>query len=316
MFDAGQLLGALLGGQPNGVGLPVPPMSGDAPMAAPPDPIAAITQGGAPFKKTHRNILGRLADVWLQSQGQKPIYEGRMQERDLEKVMEQFGTDPKTAARNLAMINPAVGIKLWDDIEDNARADAAQKRLNDIADMKRDEAVIDRIVNALGSADEASYPEMKARMEDYARRSGVVLPYPLPDKYDPKKIESLRMGEMPVHKQLDYAIKQERLAQQGAATDSLIEHREETREERGRHNRVTEGQGQQRIGQAGERIDQADTKIEDAREREVAKRILKTGHANPNIQYNKDRTRALIKGKDGVWRRYERTGSDQWKVVD
>jgi hypothetical protein len=316
MFDAGQLLGALLGGQPNGVGAPIPPMSGDAPMVAAPDPIAALVQGGAPFKKTHRNILGRLADVWLQSQGQKPVYEQRMQERDLEKVMEQFGTDPKTAARNLAMINPAVGIKLWDDIADNERADQAQARLNKVADIKYENDVIDRIVNSLGAANDKTYPLMKKRMEDYAARSGVELPFPLPETFDPDLIAQMRQGEMTVKQQMDYAIRQARLAQQGAATESLIEHRDETRAEKTRHNKVSEGQAAERIDQADTRINQAGTKIEMTREQQIANRILKTGHANPNIQYNKDRTKALIKGKDGVWRRYERVGADDWKVAE
>ena len=301
----GQLLNALagLGGGVPGMGAPISPMAGD------PTPVdmggaeeVAAVQG---FKPTHRNIFGRLADIWLQSQGQKPIYEGRMQERDMTRAFEGFQSDPRAVAGRLAQMGrPDLAMKMFDMTEDNDRADSAQDRLNRIADDKITTLHVDRGLNMLHGADEKSYPEMKRRVEGYWRAKGITPPFELPEVFDPNQIENLRMGEMSVKQQLDYALRQERVAQQGEATDSLIEHRNDSRVIKRERNAVLEEQGNTRLEQGQARVNQGQARVN----------LAERKAAEPMIEYDETKTKARVR-KGGKWHQYKMVAPNQWEFV-
>lgn len=274
----GQLLsvlaGALGGNGPSGIGMPIPHLPGD------PEPVMeeAVIKG---FKPTHRNIFGRLADIWLQAQGQKPVYEPRMQERDMKRAFEGFSSDPMAAVSRLNQMGRSdLAIQLWDKISDNNRADSAQKRLNDKFDKEQEDIFNDKIVNMLGAAtDQKSYDVWKQRVRSFAAAQGRSLPFELSDTFDPTEIEGYRRGEIPTAKlmqmeakaRLDAArleLQASRVENQNAVGDNLIEHRGRTYEEKVRHNQVTEAQGQARVNQGQQRVNNQNKK--------TAPRVVKT----------------------------------------
>ena len=314
----GKLLEGLLGGNPLGDRYPgvapaLPPMAGDPIPGGMSDAEVPAAMADS-FKPTHRNIFGRLADLWLQAQGQKPVYEGRMQERDMTRAFEGFADDPRAVAGRLAQMGrPDLAMKMFDMTEDNDRADSAQDRLNRIADDKITTLHVDRGLNMLHGADEKSYPEMKQRVEGYWRAKGIVPPFDLPAVFDENAIENLRMGEMSVKQQLDYATRQERLAQQGAATESLIEHRDDSRVIKRERNAVLEEQGETRLQQGQARVNQGERRLEqgDRRLTQTDKKPRVVNTPNGPMELSPSGTTGRI--GDQIW---QKTGNGkEWKRI-
>ncbi len=218
------------------VGLnPVPPLGQEE---------ALLVEG---FKPTKRNVLGRLADAMLMANGGKPVYEGRMAERDMKRAMQGFSSDPMEAVRKISTFDPDAAFKLYNMVTDNQRSDESQKRLVRDSDRRYNEGVYDRGISMLATADEKSYPAMKSRVEGYFKARGVEMPFPLPDVYDAQAIEQLRMGEVPVARQLalqsqdEYRdrsldIREERVGVQNEGTRNQMETRTGALEERRRSN--------------------------------------------------------------------------------
>jgi hypothetical protein len=311
----GQLLSALGGQDPSAggmpMGVPIPPMAGDP---APVNNVPALAEEEVlavqGFKPTHRNIFGRLADMWLQAQGQKPIYEGRMQERDMKRAFEGFSSDPKAVASRLAQMGrPDLAVSIWDKAEDNERGNEAQDRLIRNADMKHSADVHTMIANTLGAANEKNWPLMRQRLMNYAQRSGVELMYDLPETWDEGHIDSIRYGKVPVAKQMtledNRTYRDQRLAQQDRGLD--------IRENRaGSQNRVDDA----RIENMEGRLEQT-TRANDIRERGQAGAGGPQGVSpggNPNIKYHPDGNQAMVRIK-GVWHRYKKVGDDRWELV-
>lgn len=159
------------------------------------------------FKQTKRNIFGKIADGILAAYGQKPLYESRMRERDVRGAMEGFSSDPMTAIKRISQI-PGMqdeAFKLYNQQQDNVRADGQLERQNKLFDMKYQEAIIDRIANMMGAATPQTWEAMRARAGEYAKAKGVDLPIDLPEKYDPDIVNMIRYGEVPVAKQMQQA---------------------------------------------------------------------------------------------------------------
>lgn len=189
----------------SGEGMPLP--SSNEPITSPtdaPEEGFATVSGWAPTK---RNIIGRLADAWLMAQGQKPIYEPRMKERDYKSAFKGFTNDPMETVRRLAQFDQESAIKLYNVVSDNERQKAAQRGL----ELMRQEKFRDNIGSMLGLFDDPrKTPEQKAelyrrtlpRIRQYAENRNIDVSE-LPDEYDPDAIQMWRMGGMTVDQQLD-----------------------------------------------------------------------------------------------------------------
>jgi hypothetical protein len=187
---------------------------------------------------TKRNWLGKLADGILRASGEKPIYEGRMQERDMKEAMQGFTQDPLETIRRIAKFNPQMALELKEKYDDNTRQQGNLDRQNKLFDFKVEEAIADRVANAMGRATPETWGAMREQMLNYAKRRGVELPYGIPEAYDQNAIDFIRYGEIPVVKQEGFKRADQRIAQRGRSLDQADTRISETI----RHNQVQEGQ--------------------------------------------------------------------------
>ncbi len=190
------------------------------------------------WKKTKRNWLGKLADGVIQAYGGKPIYEGRMQERDMKSAMEGYTHDPLTTIQRISQFNPELGLKLHEQYTDNQRQQGNLNRQNNLFDFKVEEAVTDRVANMMGVAKPETWGAMREQALRYAKSKGIELPFGIPEAYDENAINMIRFGEIPVVKQEGFKRSDERLRQGEVRLGQGQQRIDETE----RHHYVQEGQ--------------------------------------------------------------------------
>lgn len=101
---------------------PLSPVQGDPlPVPLNPQEEAVAVKGWKPKKQS---FLGALADQYLMSQGMRPAFKDRMDNRNMQNAMEGFTQEPLEAIRRMAQIPDMQGKawELYNQIIDNQRA--------------------------------------------------------------------------------------------------------------------------------------------------------------------------------------------------
>lgn len=146
---------------------------------------------------TPRDILGLIGDALLVGGGGNPLY---MQARKNEKVGDAMlwnDLDPMTAGQKLMGIDPKLGQAHIADYQDAQAKKAQLGQAQRIADRNyqfgvdnennnRYEKVAPGVYGMLASANEKTYPSIRAKAQAVADKYGVQLPYELPETYDPE----------------------------------------------------------------------------------------------------------------------------------
>jgi hypothetical protein len=256
--DIGKALG--IGGQTTPGVTPVPPMAGDPSLstiygdspsgliAALGDPsaltrqprpgepmpggmgddVAAVIKG---FKPKKINFFQALGDQLLMHWGNKPVFQQRVNDKNMREAMEGFTSDPVQAVRRIAQVNPELAWTLLDKIQDNKRADSAQERLLG----KDQDSVLKNAAGIMGVA--LRNPQNRsAAIQRYNQilRSRGLEDHILSDDVDDAVLESIYYGAMPPNQQEQAEYRKTRLEQQDRGldirernTDSQIERRED-----------------------------------------------------------------------------------------
>lgn len=145
---------------------------------------------------TPRDILGLIGDALLVGGGGNPLY---MQARKNEKIGDAMlwnDLDPMTAGQKLMGIDPKLGQAHIADYQDAQAKKAQLEQAQRIADRNyqfgvdnennnRYEKVAPGVYGMLASANEKTYPSIRAKAQAVADKYSVQLPYELPETYDP-----------------------------------------------------------------------------------------------------------------------------------
>jgi len=263
----------------------------------------AVVSGWQP---KHRTTLGTIADIFLMSQGAKPIFRNQVDKENMASAMSGFQKDPAEAIRRISKLNPTLGLKLQNEYEDNQRLQGNLTRQNKVFDLKLEDHVRDRIAGMLSVPGLAENPEAFRRMRQQAikygnDKGGIDLSDQIPESYDKLDIDSFRFGQ----------IAPKSLMQM----EDLRNYRDERtdqidRAESGRNSRFSEGQaGQDR------RTTTVQTRTDIRQQRAIAARPNKGSNdvSVINTKYGK----GFVKGnemqiiKGGNVHRYIRSG-DKW----
>jgi hypothetical protein len=257
------------------------------------------------FKPTKRNILGRVADMVLVQQGGKPIYEGRMKEKDWKRAMEGFTADPLNTIRKIATFDPEAALNLYNQHMDNTRADRVAQRQEDVASMKY-MGRLGGMLNAIKNSKDpgAQYTRMLPQLRAYAER--YKLPTDgLPEQWDDAAINTYVMGNVDVDDQLKHEALNEyrsaRLGQLQQGIDNTQQYRQERLEdfdqaEQGRNTRAA-------TAEAGR----------NARSKDAPTRIVRTPDgALGEVKGNK----LIVVRGDKKYRYLNNGGPNDWKLVD
>lgn len=171
-----------------------------APMPTTPQDVAAAIKEG--FKPKKRSILGILGDAFLMNQGKQPLFYKKMEEKNLRRAMDGFTDNPLESIKRIATFNPELAWKMYDTYQDNSRAASQQDRLMKAYDFKLEEAATGRVMNMLGAANSSNWKAIRDRAQSYMQKQGYELPFDLPEEYDEDFVNSARMGQIPVAKQV------------------------------------------------------------------------------------------------------------------
>jgi hypothetical protein len=188
------------------------------------------------------------------------MYAPAQKARKLAAAQANIDTDPVGSIQQVSSIDPVFGAKLRDQYIDNARLAASQASTAEARDTRLAQAAAlqnekNRNTSAsyLGSlvgvpeADRATnYAAIRQRLLSRYGTSDPQLANDLPETYDPVAVDSFIDGAVPVGTQRSQRLQ----ATRDAATDA---DRDAARGERIRHNTVTEGQGDARIGISAQR---------------------------------------------------------------
>lgn len=244
----GPLLGALTGRSPSNVGV-VPPENGmtEAVMGFPSVMRGGISETGAlppgigggalpgemgneaegvvrGFKPKKISFWGALGDQLLKHWGNKPAFEQRILNKNVQKAMQGFTNEPEEALSRLAQI-PGMQEKAWELLDkhrDNTRADQQLDRLTG-NDMER------TLKNASGLAgialaNPSSRASAIARYNQILRAKGLDQ-FLLEDDVDDATLAAIAGGAIPPDKREQLELRRIRLEQTGADTESKIEDR-------------------------------------------------------------------------------------------
>lgn len=193
------------------------------------------------FKPKKRSFLGFLADTFLLSKGGKPLFAERIRQKNVERALENFREDPWGAAARLNQVDgmQADALKLMGQLRDDDRLDAREDRMMGTAQ----ERAMKSAAGLLGNVNEdgSNWPAIRTLYNQAMKRNGI--DFELPEEFDPDLTGALYTGAIPPDKQQmnEYRqemlkIRQKRLEQQGADTESRIKDRE-----------VRQGQGERSL---------------------------------------------------------------------
>lgn len=203
-------LGSIL--SPNyGKGISMEPPSGAGAVVAPEVHEETVV---AP-RERKMSFLGQLLDGVNRAYGNPERYKEKFEKERLIDDMEGFTEDPVAAIKQVARHDPALAYKMYQTYVDDHRADSALQRQNNALDMRQNEYLMDRVGGMLNTATPENYGRLKPMIEKYIAARGLQMPFDLPEQYDEDAITAIRMGEVPVAKQIkmddDRAYRNERL---------------------------------------------------------------------------------------------------------
>jgi hypothetical protein len=173
----------------------------------------AVVQG---FKPKRLNFWQALGDQLLQHWGNKPIFEQRNRDRNLEKAMEGFTKDPVESIQRISKFDPDLAWKLLNSVQDNQRADAVLQRQNRKLDMESDSYMYQQVAGMMGAARPDTWKQMRDLAIKRGAARGVDVSTLIPENYDADSIDYIRYGAVKPKDQM-------------------------TLEEQNRHNKTTEG---------------------------------------------------------------------------
>lgn len=161
--------------------------------------VAAVVSG---FKPKKINFWQALGDQLLMHWGNKPLFQQRLNQENMQRAMEGFTQEPLEAIRRVAQINPNAAWQLYNQYSDNARADRIAGRQEDVAGEKYLTRV-GGMLNAIRSAKDpvTAYRQQMPIIRRYAEARGVDLTG-LGDDYDENAISSFIMGGVSPEDQL------------------------------------------------------------------------------------------------------------------
>jgi hypothetical protein len=198
------------GGPPPPGQPPLPSQYGTAPSGPPTasaDPAIEVQGIARPHPKVHDlitggtfgvghtggNILGALGDAFLTQAGHAAQYAPRLEQAKESEAMSNFNSDPVGAIQAMSLINPDKAEALRQQIQTNDRADAANARAGVAStdahqnnSLEYDTAVKGRIGAFVNSANEKSWPGVKANLVAYAQAHNID-PKEIPDNLEDAK---------------------------------------------------------------------------------------------------------------------------------
>lgn len=217
-----------------------------------------------------RDLLGAFADAHAESQGLSPRYAAKREGEQVGEAMQGFAIDPLAAIQKISAINPKLGQQYYQDyVTDKiGSGKLANTGLND--GLKRDVKVRTLVGGLLRSAQGPAREAALKQAKVIADRAGVSLDDLPTNLDDPQALADWTYGTMAVKDQ------------------EMDRHRDDVREERGRHNRVTEGQGNRRVDIAQQNADNNSIRTNTDREYKragVVNNAAKTTIAAANLGY-------------------------------
>lgn len=171
------------------------------PINAPVDPMGGLPTEDvfvSALKPKKRNLLEILGDAVLIHGGMSPMFAQNKKEDNLQAAMEGFTTEPLEAIRRIAQVDPKAAWTLYNQHQDNVRADEQAASLRD----DRRERGYNRIGAMLGAARPETWEKMRPVIERYAQSRGIDVA-DLPTEYDPDALDVWRMGSLSVDDQED-----------------------------------------------------------------------------------------------------------------
>ena len=204
-------------------------VSGEIPQAA------AISVKG--WKPKEQSVWGKLADIFLERQGDRPYFADKLRERNFQKAMEGFTQEPLEAIRKMSQI-PGMQEKAWNlynQVIDNQRADGTLARQNRALDMRNDDYIYQQTAGMMGAARPDTWAKMRELAIQRGNARGVDVSSFIPEQYDPDAIEYIRYGAVKPKDQMTLEERRENnQARVGIQRDRLTETQ--------RHNRASESQ--------------------------------------------------------------------------
>lgn len=178
-------------------------------------PQGDITVTGDAWKPKKPTFLGRLADMFLMSQGKAPVFHNNRDEENMTDAMSNFASDPMTAIRRIARIpgHQKEALALYNEQNDNARQQGNLDRQNNIFDMKKEEMVYERVAGMMGAANPGSWSKMRDLAQTIGSKYGVDVSGLIPKDYDADSIEYIRQGAIKPKDQERIAQSDQRIAQ-------------------------------------------------------------------------------------------------------
>lgn len=226
---------------------------------------------GDTWKPKKATPLGQIADTLLMLRGRAPAFQNQKNKESLVEALQGWQKDPDQALGRLRKVAPEQVGAYANSFADYKTEIARQKGVA-AQTLERGGRILGGMFGAILKTeddDEAAkiYGDNLATLRRYGEAYGYT-PDMIPEKFDRKAIETVRGAGISVFQQerlgqYDQQIEnkrnevrtrlgqfQQRLEQQGANTQSMIEHRTESRGETNRHNLESEGIAQQKARNA------------------------------------------------------------------
>jgi hypothetical protein len=221
---------------------------------------------------TARDILGGLGDFLLTRLHMKPMYSESKKRHQLNYAAQGMESDdPQEALRAINEVQKVdfeAGTKLREQYIDNQRLAAAQAStaesraariaLAQEAQNGKTRGYAASMLGSMASRGEeerkALYPRMREQILLASKRQGLDLGAELPEQYDSVALDAFIDGAVPVGTQRAQRLTSERQAETGRHNVVTEGQGDRRLVETNRHNTRTEGQGDARIAQAGQRI--------------------------------------------------------------
>lgn len=238
----------LIAGDPNPVQPNADPLGLDRVlMSQSAVPDAQVPQVQDTWKPTHRNILGRIADAMLIGHGQQPVYEKRMQQRDMESAMRDYDPgNPVPTIKRIAQI-PGMADQAMKLYEQND-TDKERNQSRNIRDAAKKDLINQRIGGIAGIANEKNFPDARQLMIDTVKRWGENPDdYDIPDSYNKDKLDLLSGGTITAKDQQAQAAREQAITLRGQAIQNIEDYRKARlgqfdTQEAGRNTRFEEGE--------------------------------------------------------------------------
>lgn len=142
-----------------------------------------------------RDVLGTIGDAFLMQAGQAPMYAPHKRREDMNEAMFGFADNPMEAIKRVSEIDPQAGFEL---AQQQAKA-ALEQRKNQAQIADEEASTFNRVRGNAGAfmrgANETTYPEMRERALQLAKRYNVDLDEFLPEQYDENALSAfVNMG--------------------------------------------------------------------------------------------------------------------------